>query len=198
MERIGAHGHTTFGGRLSADAKGFPAAAMAKKLSGDWRNPGRIRAWTGEVALALPHATPGVAVNLPARSLTRLLAYGFIGWALCAGLMAVLLQAVSIGAAIAIHAAAAPLIFTGISIGYFRAHGARDPVPTAIAFTAMAAVLDAVVVAGVVLRDFTMFTSFAGTWLPFGLIFLATWVTGKAMSMMPAPHSAAANAGPAL
>jgi len=28
MERVGARGHVTFGGRLSADAKGFPAAAQ--------------------------------------------------------------------------------------------------------------------------------------------------------------------------
>jgi hypothetical protein len=45
-----------------------------------------------------------------------------------------------------------------------------------------------------VLRDFAMFSSFAGTWLPFGLIFLATWVTGLAMSMMPAPRPADATA----
>ena len=30
MERVGALGHATFGGRLPADAKGFPASAMAK------------------------------------------------------------------------------------------------------------------------------------------------------------------------
>ncbi|MGZ4459363.1 MAG: flavodoxin domain-containing protein, partial [Nocardioidaceae bacterium] len=29
MERVGARGHITFGGRLSPDAKGFPASAMA-------------------------------------------------------------------------------------------------------------------------------------------------------------------------
>jgi hypothetical protein len=39
-----------------------------------------------------------------------------------------------------------------------------------------------------------MFSNFAGTWLPFGLIFLATSVTGLAMSMMPAPRSADATA----
>jgi menaquinone-dependent protoporphyrinogen oxidase len=194
MERIGARGHTTFGGRLSADAKGFPAAAMAKKMNGDWRNADRIRAWSGELARALPHARPSPAVEPPARSLARLLGYGFVGWALCAALMAVLLQTVSTGAAIAIHAVAAPLIFTGMAIGYFRAHGARDPLPTAVAFTGIVAALDAAVVAGLVLRDFAMFSSFAGTWLPFGLIFLATWVTGLAMSMMPAPRPADATA----
>jgi menaquinone-dependent protoporphyrinogen oxidase len=30
MERTGARGHVTFGGRLSPDATGFPASAMAK------------------------------------------------------------------------------------------------------------------------------------------------------------------------
>jgi menaquinone-dependent protoporphyrinogen oxidase len=192
MERIGARGHTTFGGRLSTDAKGFPAAAMARKRSGDWRNSERIRAWTAEVARALPHARPGAAVDPPARSLARLLAYGSLGWALCAALMGVLLQIVSIGTAIALHAAVAPLIFTGIAIGYFRVRGARDPVPTAIAFTAIVGVLDAAVVAGLVLRDFAMFASFAGTWLPFGLILLVTWVTGWVMSMIPAPRPAVA------
>jgi len=39
MERVGAKGHATFGGRLTPDARGFPASAMAKKRSGDWRQP---------------------------------------------------------------------------------------------------------------------------------------------------------------
>jgi menaquinone-dependent protoporphyrinogen oxidase len=192
MERIGACGHTTFGGRLGADAKGFPAAAMAKTLSGDWRGPERIRAWTRELARALPHARPRPAIDPPARSLARLLGYGVVGWALCAGLMGILLQTVSGGAALALHAVAAPLIFTGLAIGYFGARGSRDPLPTAIAFTAIVAVLDAVIVAGLVLRDFAMFASLAGTWLPFGLILLATWITGLTISMMPAPRPAVA------
>jgi menaquinone-dependent protoporphyrinogen oxidase len=37
MERIGARGHATFGGRLLPDANGFVASAMAKTRSGDWR-----------------------------------------------------------------------------------------------------------------------------------------------------------------
>jgi menaquinone-dependent protoporphyrinogen oxidase len=188
MERIGARSHTTFGGRLSADAKGFPAAAMAKKLTGDWRNPDRIRVWARELARALPHARPRAAADPPAGSLARLLGYGLLGWGLCTALMAILLHTVSTGAAIAIHAVAAPLIFAGISIRYFQARGARDPLPTAVTFMGVAAFLDAAVVSGLVLRDLAMFTSFAGTWLPFGLIFLASWVTGLVMSMIPAPR----------
>jgi hypothetical protein len=45
--------------------------------------------------------------------------------------------------------------------------------------------LDLVVVAGGVERSRAMFESFSGTWLPFALVFLATWGTGSLMSTMP-------------
>jgi hypothetical protein len=122
MERIGARRHTTFGGRLSADAKGFPAAAMAKKSSGDCAIPTAFV--SGPASLRVPYR-PRAAADPPAGSLARLLGYGLLGWGLCAALMAILLHTVSTGAAIAIHAVAAPLIFAGISIGYFQARGAR-------------------------------------------------------------------------
>jgi menaquinone-dependent protoporphyrinogen oxidase len=186
MERIGALGHTTFGGRLLADATGFPASAMAKKRSGDWRNQRRIQTWAADIAAALPEARPGPAVDPPARSLGRLVAHGVAGWAVCAVLMAGLMQVAGIGPAIAIHAVAAPLIFVGIAVHYFRARGARDPFPTALAFTTIVVLLDGGIVAGLVLRSLDMFTSVWGTWLPFALIFLATWTTGMMQSMMPA------------
>jgi menaquinone-dependent protoporphyrinogen oxidase len=133
MERVGARGHVTFGGRLSADAKGFPAAAMAKHHSGDWRNPDRIREWATELARALPEAQPGAAIDPPARSLPRLAAHGFAGWALCAVAMGGLLQVAPTAVAIAVHAVLVPLIFVAIAAHYFGARGAREPLPTAIA-----------------------------------------------------------------
>ena len=45
MARIGARGHATFGGRLKPDAKGFPASAMAKTKSGDWRDWEHVMSW---------------------------------------------------------------------------------------------------------------------------------------------------------
>jgi menaquinone-dependent protoporphyrinogen oxidase len=53
MDRVHAKGHVTFGGRLAPDAKGFPAGTMAKKNSGDWRDPGQVRTWTHQVATQL-------------------------------------------------------------------------------------------------------------------------------------------------
>jgi menaquinone-dependent protoporphyrinogen oxidase len=53
MDRVGAQGHVTFGGRLASDAKGFPASAMAKKRAGDWRDAAQVRAWAHSVAAQL-------------------------------------------------------------------------------------------------------------------------------------------------
>ena len=53
MERIGALGHITFGGRLEPDAKGFIASKMARTHAGDWREPRLIRAWARGIGDAL-------------------------------------------------------------------------------------------------------------------------------------------------
>ncbi len=53
MRRVAALGHVTFGGRLSPDAKGFAASAMAKKQAGDWRDGEKVRTWVGSIAAEL-------------------------------------------------------------------------------------------------------------------------------------------------
>lgn len=55
MAAIGARGQVTFGGRLSADAKGFPASAIAKKNAGDWRDQAHVHRWVSAVAEELTH-----------------------------------------------------------------------------------------------------------------------------------------------
>jgi menaquinone-dependent protoporphyrinogen oxidase len=58
MSRVGARGHMTFGGRLEADAKGFPASAMAKTNSGDWRDPEHVQSWARTIAPELKAQRP--------------------------------------------------------------------------------------------------------------------------------------------
>jgi menaquinone-dependent protoporphyrinogen oxidase len=58
MEQVGARGHVTFGGRLSPDAKGFPASAMAKNRAGDWRDPVQVRAWARSIAAIIRTEVP--------------------------------------------------------------------------------------------------------------------------------------------
>ena len=49
MGDIGARGQVTFGGRLAPDAKGFPASAMAKENSGDWRDAHHVQTWVHDI-----------------------------------------------------------------------------------------------------------------------------------------------------
>jgi hypothetical protein len=99
--------------------------------------------------------------------------------------MLALLNLVSPAAALAIHAMATPLFFTAIAWHYFHAPGARDAVPTAITWTAIVVLLDLAIIAGITQHSLAIFKSFAGSWLLFGLIFIATWITGDVMSMVP-------------
>ncbi|MGI8334305.1 flavodoxin domain-containing protein [Actinomadura scrupuli] len=55
---VGARGHIVFGGRLSPDAKGFPAAAMAKKVAGDYRNEARVRTWAAGLMAGMAEPAP--------------------------------------------------------------------------------------------------------------------------------------------
>jgi menaquinone-dependent protoporphyrinogen oxidase len=189
LERVGAQGHTTFGGRLDPDATGFIAASMAKKLSGDWRNPERIRAWAANVADAIPTARPRPAVDPPARSWPRLLLYAAVGWGVCAGLAGSWLAVASPGVALTLHVLGVPIVFTAVASRYFHGHGARDPLPAAVGFTVFSILL-AALLATFLFGSFAIFTSIAATWLPFGLVFLSTWLTGLLMSTMPWPKSA--------
>jgi menaquinone-dependent protoporphyrinogen oxidase len=54
---LGARGCITFGGRLKSDAEGFPASAMAKEHSGDWRDPEQVRGFVLVVVADLAAAT---------------------------------------------------------------------------------------------------------------------------------------------
>ena len=191
-ERIGALDHVTFGGRLEPTAKGFPASAMAKTHSGDWRNADRIHAWADSIAASLPTARPLPAIEPPGHSMFSLLWRPVAGWAICAGLMTLLLATAPLGLALAGHAIAAPAIFAALARFYFHNRGAREPIATAIAWTSIVIGLDAVIVAGFVERSVAMFASVAGTWLPLLLIFVAVWSTGAIISMVPPPRRAAA------
>jgi menaquinone-dependent protoporphyrinogen oxidase len=53
MDRIGACGHETFGGRLSPDAPGFFAEAIVKTWAGDWRDPEHVERWVAAIVTEL-------------------------------------------------------------------------------------------------------------------------------------------------
>jgi hypothetical protein len=95
--------------------------------------------------------------------------------------------------AFVLHAVWAPAVFGALAWRYFKRPGAREPLHTAAAWTAAVMLLDFGVVALAVQRSLAMFTSFAGTWLPFLLIFAVVWAVGALESTMPWPKARGAS-----
>jgi phosphatidylserine synthase len=90
--------------------------------------------------------------------------------------------------ALIIHAIAAPLFFACISLFYFRRFNYTSPLTTAICFVGFVMVADFLVMALLVLKSFAMFESPIGTWIPFALIFLSTYLTGLYAERRPTHH----------
>ncbi len=110
-----------------------------------------------------------------------LASHAFVGWALCGAIMGVGPTMLTMETTLIIHAIGAPFIFTAVSWNYFKRFGYTTPIQTALLFTSFVIFMDAFLVALLIMRSFEMFSSFLGTWLPFILIFSATYLTGLGM-----------------
>ena len=104
--------------------------------------------------------------------------HALMGWAFCGATMSIAMAAGPLRTALIIHAAGAPLIFATVSWAYFTRFEFSSPLRTALTFVAVVIFMDVFLVAVVVQGSFAMFRSFVGTWLPFILIFVSTYVTG--------------------
>ncbi|MBT8331009.1 MAG: hypothetical protein KJP06_01655 [Deltaproteobacteria bacterium] len=115
-------------------------------------------------------------------SLTQLcivLAHAFIGWAICASIMGVGMAVTTLSTTLILHAIGGPLAFVILSVIYFKHFNFTDPLTTAIIFISFIIFMDIFIVALLIQKSFAMFKSILGTWLPFTLIFLATYLTGR-------------------
>ena len=112
------------------------------------------------------------------RKLVTILVHAFVGWALCAATMGIGMATMSLQNALIIHAIGAPIIFTGVSLIYFKKFNYTTPSQTAILFVGFVMTADFFVVALLINRSLEMFASLLGTWIPFALIFTSTFVTG--------------------
>ena len=118
-----------------------------------------------------------------------MVACGLVGWALCGVTVSVGMKLTTLEVALILHALATPVIFTAISLVYFRRVHSWSPLRTAVVFLGVVMVMDVFVVSLLIERSFEMFASILGTWLPFLLIFISTWWTGLAVRR--SPHRAA-------
>jgi hypothetical protein len=101
------------------------------------------------------------------------------GWAYCGMLIGIGRQFLSMHATLVVHAIGAPVGFALISLFYYRRFAFMSPWQTAIAFLGIVVALDFILVAPVIEKNYTMFTSVLGTWIPFALIFTATYFSGR-------------------
>jgi hypothetical protein len=109
------------------------------------------------------------------------------GWALCGATIGIGRSITSMDNTLIIHAIAVPVIFSTISLIYFKFFHYTRPFITALMFMLFAVFMDAVVIAPFVEKSFVMFQSILGTWIPFLLIFISTLLTGMAVNKQQRP-----------
>jgi len=115
------------------------------------------------------------------KGLVIVLIFALLGWALCGATMEIGMALTSEGNALIIHAIGAPLIFAVLSFIYFTKFNYTTPLQTAAIFVGFVIAVDFFVVALLILNSFEMFTSPLSTWIPFALIFMASYLTGLYM-----------------
>jgi hypothetical protein len=104
--------------------------------------------------------------------------HALVGWLYCAALVGIGRQFMSMHATLVVHAVGAPFGFVLVSFFYFKRHAYTSPLRTAFLFLGIVVGTDVFVVALLIEKSFAMFTGILGTWLPFVLIFGATYLTG--------------------
>ena len=112
------------------------------------------------------------------RQILILAALALLGWALCGTIMFVGMTITSIETTLIVHAIGAPVIFSLISLLYFRKFHFTKPLITAVLFLLIVMLMDFFLVALVINKSLEMFQSALGTWIPFALIFLSSYLTG--------------------
>lgn len=104
--------------------------------------------------------------------------FGFVGQLGCWGLMMVGQSITTLDNALIIHAIGAPIVFGLVSFVYFRKLNYTNPLITGITFLAVVVLMDFFIVSLLINKNFDMFLSPIGTWIPFVLIFTSTYLTG--------------------
>jgi hypothetical protein len=110
------------------------------------------------------------------------LAHAAAGWAACFATIGIGIAIMPTQPALVVHAIGAPIYFSAVSLHYFTRYGYTTPTQTALAFTGFVVTMDFLLVALLILRSLDMFRSPLGTWIPFALIYLSTWLTGRAVA----------------
>lgn len=125
---------------------------------------------------------------MKAKKVLILLLHAFIGWVLCGATIGIGRAVTTMEATLIIHLVAAPVFFSILSLNYFSKFSYTKPFATAILFIGFVILMDAGLVAPVFEKSYEMFRSPMGTWIPFILIFLSTYLTGLLMERKEKNH----------
>ncbi|MGA2406329.1 MAG: hypothetical protein ABSF81_06215 [Bacteroidales bacterium] len=107
-----------------------------------------------------------------------ILSHTFIVWALCGATIAVGRSLTTIELTLIIHVIGAPIFACLVSMVYYKKFNYTSPISTAFIFLFFVIAMDAGLVAPAFEKSYGLFKSILGTWIPFSLIFLSTYITG--------------------
>ncbi len=85
----------------------------------------------------------------------------------------------SIETTLILHLIGAPIVFGILAFVYHKKLGHIKPLLAALIFVGFVIVMDAGLVAIFIEKSFDMFRNPIGTWIPFALIFLSSYIVGK-------------------
>jgi hypothetical protein len=109
----------------------------------------------------------------------KLLPYAFVGWMLCGAIIGIGRELTTIENALIIHLIGVPVIFVVLTKMYYKKNNKLFSLQLAIFMLSLVIMMDFFVVSLMVEKNFNMFKSLVGTWIPFILMFLAVFLVGK-------------------
>lgn len=117
-------------------------------------------------------------IQLSLKQILIIVSLGLLGWALCGAIMFAGMSVMSLERTLIVHAFGAPVIFSLITLIYFKIFHFTSPLQTAVIFILIVVFMDFFLVALIINKSLEMFQSLLGTWIPFVLIFLSSFLTG--------------------
>jgi len=116
--------------------------------------------------------------NLNFKKIIIVLIHAFVVWALCGATIAIGRSVTTMGTTLIIHAILAPIFAFLVGMVYYKKFNYTSPVLTAFIFLLFIIAMDAGLVAPVFEKSYAMFRSILGSWIPFSLIFMSTYISG--------------------
>ncbi len=116
--------------------------------------------------------------TLNSKKIIIVLIHAFIVWALCGATIGIGRSITTMELTLIIHAIGSPIFAALVSLVYYKKFNYTSHIQTAFIYSLFIMVMDAGLVAPVFERSYDMFKSILGTWIPFILIFLSTYITG--------------------